>query len=107
MEDSMIFTEEEIRYYQALLAWEPSDDEEDDVLEDQPYVSESPVGQFMVLVLGAKGCGKTSMLERVMLIPEGICFLIFLIEYSSVEEHLSEIIGFLISMSMSADTGTV
>ncbi|KAI1773551.1 P-loop containing nucleoside triphosphate hydrolase protein [Hypoxylon cercidicola] len=61
--DSMIFTEEEIRYYQALLSWEPSDDE--DNTQGKPLPLEMPAGQFRFLVLGSKGCGKTSILERV------------------------------------------
>ncbi|KAI0144160.1 P-loop containing nucleoside triphosphate hydrolase protein [Hypoxylon sp. NC0597] len=63
MTDLMVLTEEEVRYFRALLAWEPSDDDEDDV-QEKSRSPERPVGQFMFLVLGSKGCGKTSILER-------------------------------------------
>ncbi|KAI1758578.1 P-loop containing nucleoside triphosphate hydrolase protein [Hypoxylon sp. FL1150] len=63
--DSMIFTEEEIRYYQALLSWEPRDEDDEDDLREKSLPLEIPAGQFMFLVLGSKGCGKTSILERV------------------------------------------
>ncbi|OTA95067.1 hypothetical protein M434DRAFT_29276 [Hypoxylon sp. CO27-5] len=63
MTDLMILTEEEVRYFQALLEWEPSDDD-DDVTQEESLSPERPVGQFMFLVLGSKGCGKTSILER-------------------------------------------
>ncbi|KAI1105130.1 P-loop containing nucleoside triphosphate hydrolase protein [Jackrogersella minutella] len=67
MSDLMVLTEEEIRYFLALLSWEPSDESEDDEDKDdkvRSYAPEMPAGQFMVLVLGSKGCGKTSILER-------------------------------------------
>ncbi|KAI1136160.1 P-loop containing nucleoside triphosphate hydrolase protein [Hypoxylon sp. FL0543] len=62
MADLMVLTEEEIRYFRALLSWEPSDDE--DEVKEKSLPTERPAGQFMFLVLGAKGCGKTSILER-------------------------------------------
>ncbi|OTB09164.1 hypothetical protein M426DRAFT_7181 [Hypoxylon sp. CI-4A] len=55
---SMVWTEEEVRYLQAMLSW--SDEEDHGVM----YIPERPTGQFMFLVLGAEGCGKTSILER-------------------------------------------
>ncbi|KAI1462786.1 P-loop containing nucleoside triphosphate hydrolase protein [Annulohypoxylon moriforme] len=73
MDDLMDLTPEEVRYYLALLAWEPSDEEEegDDDDEDKnkdiqekPNIPKQPAGQFMFLVLGAKGCGKTSILQQ-------------------------------------------
>ncbi|XXH03681.1 isocitrate lyase 1 [Hypoxylon texense] len=62
--DSMIFTEEEIRYYQALLSWEPMDEDDEGNIQEKSLPLEMPAGQFMFLVLGSKGCGKTSILER-------------------------------------------
>ncbi|OTA70621.1 P-loop containing nucleoside triphosphate hydrolase protein [Hypoxylon sp. EC38] len=69
MTDLMVLTEEEVRYFQALLEWEPSDDDDDDI-QEKSLSPERPVGQFMFLVLGSKGCGKTSILERVKFEPE-------------------------------------
>ncbi|KAI0439099.1 P-loop containing nucleoside triphosphate hydrolase protein [Xylaria telfairii] len=58
----MILSQEEKRYYRALLAWKPSDAEEN---AKQKAAPERPVaGQFRVLVLGSKGCGKTAILTR-------------------------------------------
>lgn len=72
MDDLMILTKEETRYFLALLSWEPSDEDEEDkdadADEDIQEKSRNPIviaGQFMFLVLGGKGCGKTSILERV------------------------------------------
>ncbi|KAI8953474.1 P-loop containing nucleoside triphosphate hydrolase protein [Xylaria longipes] len=60
--ESMILSDEEKRYYRALLAWEPSDAE---AHTKQKVAPERPVaGQFRVLILGSKGCGKTAVLTR-------------------------------------------
>ncbi|KAI1416168.1 P-loop containing nucleoside triphosphate hydrolase protein [Hypoxylon sp. FL1857] len=64
MTDLMILTEEEIRYFRALLAWEPSDDDDEEIIQEKPHPLERPAGEFMFLVLGDKGCGKTSILKR-------------------------------------------
>ncbi|KAI1091909.1 P-loop containing nucleoside triphosphate hydrolase protein [Rostrohypoxylon terebratum] len=71
MDDLMVLTREEARYFLALLSWEPSDedekDEDEDGNEDIQENSRNPIQsaeQFMFLVLGGKGCGKTSILER-------------------------------------------
>ncbi|KAI1207196.1 P-loop containing nucleoside triphosphate hydrolase protein [Annulohypoxylon truncatum] len=69
MDDLMVLTEEEVRYFLALLSWEPSgeddeDEDEDDDIQEKSRMPVVPAGQFMFLVLGAKGCGKTSILER-------------------------------------------
>ncbi|KAI0387100.1 P-loop containing nucleoside triphosphate hydrolase protein [Hypomontagnella monticulosa] len=62
MTESMIWTDEEIRYLKALLSWRPSEDGDD--VDEKSCLAERPAGQFMFLVLGAKGCGKTSILEK-------------------------------------------
>ncbi|KAI0456920.1 P-loop containing nucleoside triphosphate hydrolase protein [Xylaria acuta] len=60
--ESMILSEEEKRYYRALLAWKPSDAE---AHTKQKVTPERPLaGQFRVLILGSKGCGKTAILTR-------------------------------------------
>ncbi|KAI0108401.1 P-loop containing nucleoside triphosphate hydrolase protein [Daldinia grandis] len=61
-----LWTEDEVRYFQALLAWVASDEEDDSGYHKLPPL-ERPAGEFMFLVLGDKGCGKTSLLERVII----------------------------------------
>ncbi|KAI0879109.1 P-loop containing nucleoside triphosphate hydrolase protein [Hypoxylon argillaceum] len=59
---SMILSEEEKRYFRALLAWQPSDAEgfmKKKVAPERPLA-----GHFRVLILGPKGCGKTAILTR-------------------------------------------
>ncbi|KAJ8111368.1 hypothetical protein ONZ43_g5639 [Nemania bipapillata] len=59
---SMILSEEEKRYFRALLAWKPSDAEG---LTKKRAAPERPLaGHFRVLILGSKGCGKTAILTR-------------------------------------------
>ncbi|GAP83152.1 putative ras-like protein 3 [Rosellinia necatrix] len=59
---SMVLSEEEKRYFRALLAWEPGEPEE---LARKKAASQRPLaGQFRVLILGSKGCGKTAILTR-------------------------------------------
>ncbi|KAI1438410.1 P-loop containing nucleoside triphosphate hydrolase protein [Xylaria sp. CBS 124048] len=59
--ESVIFTEEERRYFRALLAWEPSHVD----LARKRSTPERPVaGRFRVLMLGSQGCGKTAILTR-------------------------------------------
>ena len=56
-------SEEEKRYFRALLAWKPSDAEG---LTKKRAAPERPLaGHFRVLILGSKGCGKTAILTRV------------------------------------------
>ncbi|KAI0019225.1 P-loop containing nucleoside triphosphate hydrolase protein [Xylariomycetidae sp. FL0641] len=61
---STIWTEEEARYYRALLSWEPRKSE--DVLKKPCFPDRKPAaGEFRFLVVGAKGCGKTSFISRI------------------------------------------
>ncbi|KAI0100163.1 P-loop containing nucleoside triphosphate hydrolase protein [Nemania sp. FL0031] len=59
---SMILSEEEKRYFRALLAWQPSD--ADGVTKKRPAPERPLAGHFRVLILGPKGCGKTAILTR-------------------------------------------
>ncbi|KAI1109008.1 P-loop containing nucleoside triphosphate hydrolase protein [Nemania sp. NC0429] len=60
---SMILSEEEARYFRALLAWRPSDEE--GPAAKKTAAPERPLaGYFRVLILGSKGCGKTAILTR-------------------------------------------
>ncbi|KAI1333710.1 P-loop containing nucleoside triphosphate hydrolase protein [Xylariaceae sp. FL0016] len=58
----MSWTNEETQYYRALLAWEPKKEEP---VKPQAVDRRPPVGEFRFVIMGAEGCGKTSILERV------------------------------------------
>ncbi|KAI1738902.1 P-loop containing nucleoside triphosphate hydrolase protein [Xylaria scruposa] len=60
--EPMVLSDEEKRYYRALLAWKPSDAEKYTKQEAAP--ERLVAGQFRVLILGSKGCGKTALLTR-------------------------------------------
>lgn len=67
---SIVWSEEESNYLRALLAWE--EPIPDSVLNrrlgearSKPAERKRPVDEFRVLVVGAKGTGKTSILTRV------------------------------------------
>ncbi|KAI1817379.1 P-loop containing nucleoside triphosphate hydrolase protein [Poronia punctata] len=60
--ESMILSDEEIRYYRAILAWEPGYAEE--VAKKKMFLKGPVSGEFRILILGSKGCGKTAMLTR-------------------------------------------
>lgn len=59
---SMILSEEEVRYFRALLAWRPGD--EAGLVKRKPVPERPLAGYFRVLILGSKGCGKTAILTR-------------------------------------------
>ncbi|KAI0974077.1 P-loop containing nucleoside triphosphate hydrolase protein [Xylaria arbuscula] len=61
--ESMTFSEEERRYFRAILDWEPNNVQ---VLTRRRSLSpERPLaGRFRILILGSKGCGKTAILTR-------------------------------------------
>ncbi|RWA08123.1 hypothetical protein EKO27_g6975 [Xylaria grammica] len=60
--ESMIMSEEERRYFRALLAWEPSNAQS--IMRKRSAHERPSVGRFRVLILGSKGCGKTAILTR-------------------------------------------
>ncbi|KAI8633746.1 P-loop containing nucleoside triphosphate hydrolase protein [Xylariaceae sp. FL1651] len=58
---SMILSEEESRYFRAILSWEPSQAEIG--ANRKPSLPERPLaGEFRIMILGSKGCGKTAIL---------------------------------------------
>ncbi|KAI3322447.1 P-loop containing nucleoside triphosphate hydrolase protein [Xylariaceae sp. AK1471] len=59
---SMILSEDETRYFRALLAWEPTHAE--DAAKMKPVPERPLAGEFRILILGSKGCGKTAILTR-------------------------------------------
>ncbi|KAK3684886.1 P-loop containing nucleoside triphosphate hydrolase protein [Podospora appendiculata] len=67
MVDSFVWTDEEARYIKAVFRWKDADDDaarrqtEHRRHEQQ---QQKPAGEFRVLVVGAKGTGKTSILTR-------------------------------------------
>lgn len=66
---SMIFTDEEARYLKAVLKWQektPEGDLANWMLNGlRVPVKNTPVGEFRILVIGAQGVGKTSILTQV------------------------------------------
>ncbi|KAI0601671.1 P-loop containing nucleoside triphosphate hydrolase protein [Biscogniauxia sp. FL1348] len=61
---SVAWSEEETRYFRALLSWDPSKAIDDSTRTSHPLYEKPPVGEFRILIVGAKGCGKTSLLTR-------------------------------------------
>ncbi|ROV87043.1 hypothetical protein VMCG_10856 [Cytospora schulzeri] len=62
---SMIFTDEEARYLRAVLRWQekpPEDNVASWMLNGLRMPERKPVGEFRILVIGAPGVGKTSIL---------------------------------------------
>lgn len=64
---SMIFSDEEVKYLRAVLKWQekPPDDNRASWMLGLRMPEKKPVGEFRVLVIGAKGVGKTSILKKV------------------------------------------
>lgn len=63
----MIFSDEEVKYLRAVLKWQekPPDDNRASWMLGLRMPEKKPVGEFRVLVIGAKGVGKTSILKKV------------------------------------------
>ncbi|KUI61346.1 GTP-binding protein Rhes [Cytospora mali] len=64
---SMVFTDEEARYIRAILKWQEKSAEDNTaawVLNNLRLPERKPVGEFRILVLGAQGVGKTSILSQ-------------------------------------------
>ncbi|KAI3397217.1 hypothetical protein diail_11096 [Diaporthe ilicicola] len=69
---SMIFTDEEASYLRAVLKWQekpPDDKRASWMLGLRLPEKKKPVGEFRILVMGAKGVGKTSLLTKVRMSP--------------------------------------
>ncbi|KAK3370207.1 P-loop containing nucleoside triphosphate hydrolase protein [Podospora didyma] len=74
MVNSRIWTAEEAKYLKAILQWQESPRSDDEKKKRQASVEEAerkrqkqqqqPTGEFRVLVIGARGSGKTSILTR-------------------------------------------
>lgn len=64
---SMIFSDDEAKYLRAVLKWQekPPDDKRASWFLGLRMPEKKPVGEFRVLVIGAKGVGKTSILKKV------------------------------------------
>jgi hypothetical protein len=64
---SMIFSDDEAKYLRAVLNWQekPPDDKRAGWMLGLRGPERKPAGEFRVLVIGAKGVGKTSILKKV------------------------------------------
>lgn len=65
---SMIFSDEEARYLRAVLRWQekpPENNSANWMMNGVRLPERKPVGEFRILVIGAQGVGKTSILTRV------------------------------------------
>lgn len=66
MMGSIIWTEEEAKYLKTLLEWDPTNVDTKNI---EKLDENKPVkNELRVLVVGGKGTGKTSMLQKVSLI---------------------------------------
>ncbi|KAL1844681.1 hypothetical protein VTK73DRAFT_2042 [Phialemonium thermophilum] len=68
---SLIFSDEEAKYVQAMLGWQDAADDtgrrqlDGSAPDARAKTTKNPaVGEFRILVVGAKGTGKTSILTR-------------------------------------------
>lgn len=72
----MIFSDEEASYLRAVLKWQekpPEDKRASWMLGLRMPEKKKPVGEFRILVIGAKGVGKTSILTKVRERSEAYC----------------------------------
>ncbi len=71
---SFVWTDEEASYLQAVLRWQDtSPEEEKRKLAADAERRKRTAGEFRILVVGAKGSGKTSILTRVRDRPRPLC----------------------------------
>lgn len=64
---SMIFSDDEAKYLRAVLKWQEKNPEDSRAswMLGMRTTEKKPVGEFRILVIGAKGVGKTSILKKV------------------------------------------
>jgi predicted AAA+ superfamily ATPase len=67
MVGSFVFTDEEARYLKAVLRWQDTLDDEKQraAADEEARRKKQPAGELRILVVGAKGSGKSSILTRV------------------------------------------
>lgn len=71
---SMVWTSDEARYLKAIFSWQDRfDDEQDGGNRVQTAAARSCIGDFRVLLIGAKGVGKTALLTRVCITQSALC----------------------------------
>ncbi|KAI7777325.1 hypothetical protein LA080_003777 [Diaporthe eres] len=61
---SMIFSDDEAKYLRAVLKWQEKNPEDNRASWMLGLRAPKPVGEFRILVIGAKGVGKTSILKK-------------------------------------------
>lgn len=63
----MIFSDDEAKYLRAVLKWQekPCDDNRASWMPGLRTTEKKPMGEIRILVIGAKGVGKTSILKKV------------------------------------------
>lgn len=62
---SMIFSDDEAKYLRAVLKWQEKNPDDNRASWMLGLRAPKPVGEFRILVIGAKGVGKTSILKKV------------------------------------------
>lgn len=74
----MIFSEEEARYLRAVLKWQEKSSEDSSSIWMLNGLrmpeKKKPVGEFRILVIGAQGVGKTSILTKVRTAVSGASY---------------------------------
>ena len=75
---SYVFSDEEAQYLKRVLNWQESDNPRREEARRRAALAnrqieaeekrEKPVGEFRILVIGAKGTGKTAILTRVSIL---------------------------------------
>jgi len=70
MVNSFVWTPEEAKFLKAVLRWQDSPTAEEErrvraAAQEAERKRRKPAGEFRILVIGARGAGKTSILTRV------------------------------------------